>query len=262
MTRQSPLTLALAASLAVHGALLVLTPGFRWQIPVRDRGPVEVELLRPAAEPLRPEPPEPPPDTEAPPEPLEAAEAERILGQALFPELAAPPRIAPPPPIRPPARRAPAPAEPDEVPWVAPPPLPPVPEPMPQLPSSVPAVAAPEEAPRTRVENLLARLEAREQPEPPAPLEPLDIEWQEGVSRRLLEAPPVPAVPVVQPVTVRVKFWVSPRGDVTQTLVIQRGAPDLDRIAQQYVARLRFNPLPAGRNVEQWGIVTVRFELE
>ncbi|RMG90714.1 MAG: TonB family protein [Candidatus Dadabacteria bacterium] len=261
MTRRTPLGVALAASLVVHGALVALTPGIRWSLPVRERGPVEVELLRPRPEPLRPEPPEPRPEPRRPPEPLEAAEAERVLGRMVLPDLAAAPPVAAPPPIRPPARRAPPPDEPDEIPWVAPPVVP-TPEPVPQVPAAAVAVPAPEPAPRARVDELLARVETRAAPEAPKPLEPLEIEWQEGASRRLVEAPPVPAVPVVQPVSVRVKFWVSPRGDVVETLVVQRGAPDLDRIAQQYVARLRFNPLPAGRNAEQWGIVTVRFELE
>lgn len=261
MSRRGHLAFALAASLGLHIALVAVYPETRWFVPVRDRVPVEVELVRPEPPPAEPEPPPEPPEP-PPPEPLAAREAAAVLDEALTPALTAPPPRRAPPPVRLPARRPPRLPEPTEIPWVRPAPRAPAAAPVGPLPEVVPEVPGPSEAP-ARARDLLARLaRQRPEPQPEAPPAPLEIEWQEGAERRLVAAPPVPRVRVVEPVTVRIRFWVSPRGEVTQTLVVQRGSAELDRVARDYVSRLRFNPLPPGDDTEQWGTVTLRFVLE
>ncbi len=264
MNGRSAIASAFAASVAVHILLLAVVPGFRWRLPVRPWERIEVQFLRPEEPPLpQPEPVKPPKPPPEPPAPLLPRQAEAVArGVAARLARAAPPPPAVPP-VRPPPSRIELP-EPETVPWFAPVRPPPVP------PSEPAARAEPlQPGPSVKVPEAIlgellagARAGEPEKPERAPDLPPLRIEWQEGAERRLVYAPPPPRLDIRNEAEVRVRFWVSPRGEVTQALVVRRGDPELDAAALDYVRRLRFNALPPGDEKEQWGTVTLRFLLE
>ncbi len=264
MSGRSAIASAFAASVAVHALLVAVVPGFRWRLPVRPWERIEVRFLRPE-EPPPPEPepvkpPKPPPEAPAPLLPSEVEAVARGVAARLA--RAAPPAPAVPA-VRPPRRRAELP-EPETIPWVAPV-RPPLPSPSGPATRAEPLPPGPAvKVPEAVLERLLAaaRVGEPERPERPPALAPLRIEWQEGVERRLVFAPPPPEPDIRNEAEVRVRFWVSPRGEVTQALVVRRGDPELDAAALDYVRRLRFNALPPGDEREQWGTVTLRFLLE
>ena len=273
MHRQAALASALLLSLGLHALLIATVPGFRWKLPVRDRELVEVDLREPEPRPQPLQPPEPvppPPEPAKPPEPPEPpppaplaaqeAEAAAQLARQALPAAPVPPPV---PRIALPERRFDLP-EPDTVPWFPPPRRAAVRGPAGKVPPvELPPGPRPQEAAPEAV-RLLARLPTPGEPEaPPEPeLRTLRIDWQEGVERHLVSAPPLPRVEIRNEADVRVRFWVSPRGEVTRTLLVQRGDPELDAAAMDYVRRLRFNPLPPGDETVQWGTVTLRFRLE
>lgn len=79
--------------------------------------------------------------------------------------------------------------------------------------------------------------------------------------RKLVYMPPVPEAPGNEVGEVVLTFWVTPQGDVYK---VQRkrtaGDPKLERIARDWVKRLKFAPL--SKRVEQkpqWGEITIKF---
>ncbi len=261
MARSGTLALAAAASLLVHLAFLFAVPGVRVDLTVAVEELLEVEVAPVVPQPTPPEPlPEPKPAEDARLDPQELESVSDALARTL--SASVPPAPAAPP-VRLPARSRAIP-EPDVIPWTAPPP--PGPEPLPRverLPLAAPA------GPDLRVAGSLAReLLASAAPPPrdtPAqatlePLSPLEIEWQAGVARRVVQEPPLPQVPIRNPADVRIKFWVSPRGEVVRALPLTLGDAALDRAALAYVKGFRFNGIDEER--EQWGTIRVRFRLE
>jgi TonB family protein len=61
--------------------------------------------------------------------------------------------------------------------------------------------------------------------------------------------------------TVQVKFWVDPSGRVKPSVILIRssGYPVLDQAAMRAIRSWRFAPIPG--NEDQWGVLTVRFQL-
>jgi TonB family protein len=117
----------------------------------------------------------------------------------------------------------------------------------------------------TLAEALLEGASVPTQPEEPAPppsLPKLEIESEFGLERRVAFAPPPPRLQIQHPADVRIQFWVSPRGEVTNASPIQRGDPALDSAAIDYVKKFRFTPLPSGEQQVQWGTLRVKFRLE
>lgn len=83
----------------------------------------------------------------------------------------------------------------------------------------------------------------------------------EVIGRELVYMPPIPEAPGKEVGEVVLTFWVSPQGDVYK---VQRkktaGDPKLERIAREWVSRLKFAPLD--KRVEQkpqWGEITIKF---
>jgi protein TonB len=261
--------MALAASFAAHLAVVLALPRLQIVLPVTVERVVELEVVQPEVdaepEPAEEAPPEPAePQEPGPPQPISPREAE-FLTETLARSV---PLVATPPPavprLRLPTLKAPTP-ESDVIPWE---PAPrPVPEPLPrstQMRAEAPA--APDLKTATALaEALLDESSSRvrdEQPRPAPPMRQLEIESQFGLERRVASAPAPPRVRIENPADVRIQFWVSPRGEVINTAVIQRGDPALDRAATEYVKKLRFNPLPPGEEQVQWGTIPVKFRLE
>ncbi len=267
MSRARPFPAALGASLVVHAALLLAVPGTRWRLPVGGEELVSVELVQPERPPAPPPEPPPPPEPLEPPEPRPETPMPPPDTETLTRSLAAAAGGAVPPPAAPPIRlpsRQATPDEPDAITWSVP--LPPGPEPAPVRPRAgldLPPAPSPG-AGRDLAEALLAEVAAGPAPTPaaPEPLRPLEIEWEKGTAREVVRVPPLPRVDIRNAVVVRIRFWVSPRGEVLRALPIRRGNPDLDRAAVDYAKGFRFNPLPPGDEREQWGTLTVRFRLE
>lgn len=62
---------------------------------------------------------------------------------------------------------------------------------------------------------------------------------------------------------VKLKFWVSPDGDVDEVVVEQRGYLQLDNLAVQSFKKWRFEPLsPQAKQVRQWGTIEMIFKLQ
>ncbi|OIN98570.1 hypothetical protein AUJ66_00775 [Candidatus Desantisbacteria bacterium CG1_02_38_46] len=62
---------------------------------------------------------------------------------------------------------------------------------------------------------------------------------------------------------VKLKFWVSPDGDVDEVLVEQKGYLQLDNLAVQSLKKWRFEPLPSGvKQARQWGTIEMIFKLQ
>jgi len=83
----------------------------------------------------------------------------------------------------------------------------------------------------------------------------------EVIGRELVYMPPIPEAPGREVGEVVLTFWVTPQGDVYK---VQRkktaGDPKLERIAREWVSRLKFAPLE-GRVEQkpQWGEITIKF---
>ena len=272
MTRPQVIAVALVASLALHLAL-VLVPGLRMRLPINRETLVEVQVVppeeapQPAPEPPPPEPaaaPPTPPATAAP-APL-AANAAEVLEQALAPLVpATAPAAVAPPPLQLPRRALELPGA-ATIAWT--PPAPQALEPPPQGSGYRPMTALPAGPDQQQAQFLAAALlqELAATPEEPVqPLVPppqLEIEGPVGKERKVVTQPPPPSVTIRHSADVRLKFWVSPRGEVVRAVPIARGDAELDRAALAYVKQFRFNPLPHGDQREQWGTIRVRFRLE
>ena len=274
MLRRHVIALALVASFGLHVALLLLTPGLQLRLPISRETLVEVEVAplseEPAPEPEPAPPPEPAavaePQTEPVPAPL-PVDAVAVLQQALGPWSAAsalPP--AKPPPLQLPRRDLELPGA-DTIAWSAS--SRPATEPLPAGNRYHPATELPpgpdQELARTLSESLLQDLAATV-PESATPaLAPplrLEIEGPVGRERQVLERPPPPSVKIHHSVDVRLKFFVSPRGEVLRAFPIERGGSALDRAALAYLRQFRFSALPHGDQREQWGTIRFRFRLE
>jgi TonB family protein len=118
---------------------------------------------------------------------------------------------------------------------------------------------------RVIAESLLRELSTAPSQDPAQPQVPppqLEIEGPVGEERRVLSRPEPPSVTIRHSADVRLKFYVSPRGEVVRAFPIERGDTDLDRVALAYLKQFRFNALPHGDQREQWGTIRVRFRLE
>jgi TonB family protein len=261
VTRSTAIAAAVTASVGLHLLLVMVVPGLRLRVPIGANPLVEVELHRDAEAP-QPEALTPPAAAPTPPlAPGAGEELGRALAEVVPPGTTLPP---PPPPVRLPERAATLP-EPDTLAWSPSPTW--ETEALPEIPA-VPARARanPDVATATALaESLLrdAASQAATGPEPAqATMRRLEIEGPVGAERRVLQEPPPPTVPIRNPASVAIKFFVSPRGEVIRAFPTQRGDPELDRAALTYIKSFRFNPLPPGEEQEQWGTIRVRFRLE
>jgi len=276
MTRPRLLVVALVASAVLHTALL-LVPGLRLRLPIYRETLVEVQVVAPAEVsppkpaptpvPAPPPPPEPaaaPPAPPAPTAPAPLADAAAtILEQALAPATA-PPAVAPPP-LQLPRRELDLPGA-ATIAWTPPPPRAATPPPQGAVfrpPNALPAGPDQQQA-RLLAEALLRDLAApREQAVQPLVAPPaLEIEGPVGQEREVVVRPPPPLVAIRHSADVRLKFFVSPRGEVLRAEPLTRGDAALDQAARAYILQFRFSPLPAGDQREQWGTIHVRFRLE
>jgi len=83
------------------------------------------------------------------------------------------------------------------------------------------------------------------------------------ITRKIVERPPPPQVKLKTEGEIELTFWVLPDGMVDRVVPTMKGDTELERIAIQYLKQWRFAPLPKDKpQVEQWGIVPVRFKLQ
>ncbi|MDW7708945.1 MAG: energy transducer TonB [Deferrisomatales bacterium] len=261
MSARVALALALGTSLILHLAVVLFVPPARVRLLVGEERLVEVELHRPLPPPL----PLSPPAAARPAPPAVTREAlEALAPDLLGPQVTAGDPPLPLPPLRLPTRRAELP-EPDTVGqrrfWSD------RVEPLPERPGLLPARSpAPEPPAATDVAQALLRgvtapgedldAAAREA------MRRLEIEGPVGLDRRVVREPPPPQVPIRHPASVAIRFYVSPEGDVGRAYPTERGDPELDHAALEYIKAFRFNALPPGEEREQWGTIRVRFRLE
>ena len=83
----------------------------------------------------------------------------------------------------------------------------------------------------------------------------------EVIGRELVYMPPIPEAPGREVGEVVLTFWVTPQGDVYK---VQRkktaGDPKLERIAREWVGKLKFAPLDRRvKQKPQWGEITIKF---
>lgn len=97
-------------------------------------------------------------------------------------------------------------------------------------------------------------------PEPP-PLSLRRFGIQGPVAKREpLFRPEPPKVHVQMESEITLKFWVRPDGVVGRIIPERKGDAALEAAAIRYLERWRFTPLPLHESqVEQWGVITVRF---
>ncbi len=259
---RASLAAALGASLVLHLVLAVLVPGMRVRLPAGTENLVEVELSRP---PLPPET-----ETVKPPEPAQANPLSPQEAEALGASLAslAPAGGLPPPaasPVRLPQRAVLLP-EPDALAWprLAPaePQALPTPPRLPARRAAAPDAGAAADLARTLLRSAQAPAGSGQEAVGQEAMRRLEIEGPVGLERKVVHEPPLPRVPIRHAASVAIRFFVSPRGDVTRAIPTQRGDPELDRAALDYIKAFRFSPLPAGEEKEQWGTIHVRFRLE
>jgi len=257
VVRTHSFALAITASLAVHVLIAMAWPRLNWTLPVTAERLVEVEIDRREPEPL---PPKPLP-LEKPKAPAAGTDGgpARVSDEIL--RSLAPAAEAPAAPIRLPARDVLIP-EPETLPWTRPVPV--EREAVPKAPlSRAPAPSAPDlAAARSVAKSLLEAGAGRPPLEAPRETSAaLDIQGPVGTEREVVHRPPFPAVPIPHPADVVIRFWVSPRGTVTRTVVQQTADPELDRTALAYVKGIRFNALVGG-DKDQWGVIRVKFRFE
>lgn len=78
--------------------------------------------------------------------------------------------------------------------------------------------------------------------------------------REPLSRPSIPKVHVQIESAITLKFWVRPDGVVGRIIPERKGDTALEAAAIRYLEGWRFTPLPLHEpQVEQWGIITVRF---
>lgn len=97
-------------------------------------------------------------------------------------------------------------------------------------------------------------------PDPP-PLSLKRFGIQGPVAKREpLFRPAPPKVHVQMESAITLKFWVRPDGVVGRIIPERKGDTALEAAAIRYLERWRFTPLPLHESqVEQWGVITVRF---
>jgi TonB family protein len=62
---------------------------------------------------------------------------------------------------------------------------------------------------------------------------------------------------------IELTFWVTPNGTVDRAIPSVKGDTELERIAIQYLKQWRFAALPKDEpQVEEWGIIAVKFKLQ
>jgi TonB family protein len=82
-------------------------------------------------------------------------------------------------------------------------------------------------------------------------------------TRKILERPSPPQVKLKTEGEIELTFWVLPDGMVDRVVPTMKGDTELERIAIQYLKQWRFAPLPKEKpQVEQWGIVPIKFKLQ
>ncbi len=97
---------------------------------------------------------------------------------------------------------------------------------------------------------------------PPAVPSPLGIQGP-AAKREPLSRPSLPKVQVQVESEIMLKFWVRPDGVVSRVLPERKGDAALEAVAIRYLEGWRFTPLPSHESqVEQWGLITVRFLLK
>lgn len=62
--------------------------------------------------------------------------------------------------------------------------------------------------------------------------------------------------------SIELKFWVRADGTVERVVPLKRGATALEEAGMNYFRQWRFNPLANGDEELQWGIITIRYELQ
>lgn len=87
------------------------------------------------------------------------------------------------------------------------------------------------------------------------------IEWK-GKPRKTEYQPPLPKISSKVEGDVQIKFWVDRNGNVSQMIPMKKLDAKLESIAFGYLKKWRFEALPPGENYLQWGIITVKIELE
>jgi TonB family protein len=87
-----------------------------------------------------------------------------------------------------------------------------------------------------------------------------DIEWGGGGNRVVLfkKLPKYPPGVNTEAV-IRIRFTVSPKGNVINAFPLQKGDPLLEKAALDAIKKWRFNPLKDDR--EMYGIITFTFRL-
>lgn len=82
-------------------------------------------------------------------------------------------------------------------------------------------------------------------------------------TRKILERPHPPQVKVKMEGEIELTFWVLPDGIVDRVFPTIKGDTELERIAIQYLKQWRFVPLPEDQpQVEQWGVIPIKFKLQ
>jgi len=112
------------------------------------------------------------------------------------------------------------------------------------------------------IERLLSK---KERASPEKPLEENLLLGIKGplATRKILEKPQPPQVKVRMEGEIELTFWVLPDGMVDRVVPTIKGDTELERIAIQYLKQWRFIPLPKDQpQVEQWGIIPIRFKLQ
>ena len=112
------------------------------------------------------------------------------------------------------------------------------------------------------IERLLSKKESA------SPEKPLEENLLLGIrgplaNRKILEKPQPPQVKLRMEGEIELTFWVLPDGRVDRVVPIIKGDTELERIAIQYLKQWRFAPLPKDQpQVEQWGIIPIKFKLQ
>jgi len=112
------------------------------------------------------------------------------------------------------------------------------------------------------IEGLLSKKER------PTQETPLEENLQLGIqgplaARKILERPNLPQARIRVEAEIELTFWVLPNGIVDRAIPSVKGDTELERIAIQYLKQWRFAPLPKDEpQVEEWGIIPVKFKLQ
>jgi TonB family protein len=134
--------------------------------------------------------------------------------------------------------------------------------PIPSLKDEVDPLSWRDKASEKVIERLLSK---KERASPEKPLEENFLLGIKGplATRKILEKPQPPQVKVRVEAEIELTFWVLPDGRVDRVVPTMKGDTELERIAVQYLKQWRFVPLPNDQpQVEQWGIIPIKFKLQ